>query len=97
MKTAIDKILNNFVFGDVNIIEYEINEYPTPEMNLKVYEVEIVVSLGVDMKDVDALSERLDVAFGMLGFESIHSRIHYLEDRDKLLVMIEGKIKVKSE
>lgn len=93
MKEAIEKILENFVFGDIEIEYYTIDDYQTEELDVKEYDVKVFVSPKIDMVDAEALQSRLETALRMLGFFSIDGVIVYLEDIDKMLIRSAGKVK----
>ncbi len=88
MRRAIEKILNNFVFLDMDIIHHTIDKYPTPEMNVVKYEVSIWTNHSISSKDVSIINERLKTAFNMLGFRS--SRINLFNDTQREEFLIKG-------
>ena len=90
MKNAIEKILNSFVFENVNIIEKDISVYTTDDDNVFRYVVKLVIPGNTSMETAERLLERLNDAFAMLGFHSIYSNIVYLDERDKLQVRTQG-------
>jgi len=93
MNKAIEKILNNFVIGDTDISYYHIHGYPTPEKNVSYYEVEIYLSLDTPPVESEAILDRLETSFIMLGFETVSGNFFHDEDRDKLLIRVTGYIK----
>lgn len=97
MTKAIEKILNNFVFGDIDISYYDIDFHPTPELNEKVYSVEVFTPLDINVVDAEALLDKLNSALKLLGFSSVGGNIFHDADRDKLLIRSSGKIKLEEE
>jgi hypothetical protein len=93
MKKAIEKILNNFVFGDSNISHYDIDYYPTPEAFLTHYVVEIYTPLDISMDEAQGLLDRLQTALNMLGFTYVDGNMFNDANKDKLLIRAHGKIK----
>jgi len=97
MTKAIEKILNNFVFDDIDISYYDIDYYPTPELNEKVYSVEVFTPLDINVVDAEALLDRLNSALKLLGFRSVSGNIFHDADKEKLLIRSSGKIKLEEE
>ena len=93
MTKAIDKILNNFVIVGTDISYYHINEYPTPEMNLKYYEVEIYLSLATPREESEKLLNRLETSLKLLGFGDVYGNMYNDENIDKLLIRATGYIR----
>ena len=97
MKTAIEKILNNFVIGDIDISYYDIDSYPTPEMDVKEYEVEIYTPLDISMDEAQGLLDRLITAFNLLGFSRVNGNMFHDANKDKLLIRARGHIKTEGD
>ena len=94
MKEAIEKILNNFVLGDIKISYYDINIYPTPELKTSLYDAEIFAPLNIPMVDAETILERLKTCFTMLGFQSVSGNLFHDADRDKLLIRVTGTMRI---
>jgi hypothetical protein len=86
MKEGIEKILKKYVFGDVGVVYYDIEVYPTPENQRKFYEIEIYLSLSTSIDAAEDLMERLKTGMAMMGFTQIFVNMSYETERDKLLV-----------
>ena len=97
MKDALEKLLNNFVIGDNDISYYEIENHPTDEDGVLNYVVAIYVPLDIDMKDADAILDRLKTAFSLLGFTRVNGNIFGQENWNNLLIRGRGHIKKEEQ
>jgi len=93
MEKAIEKILNNFVIGNIDISYYEIESHLLPADNMKVYVADIYVPLSISTVDAEALLDRLKTAFNLLGFTRVKGNIFHDADVEKLLIRVRGYIK----
>jgi len=93
MEKAIEKILNNFVIGNIDISYYEIESHLNPADNMKDYVVDIYVPLSISTLDAEALLDRLKTAFNLLGFTRVKGNIFHDANVEKLLIRVRGYIK----
>ena len=93
MKKAVDKILNNFVFDGLDILDYKIEELDTVAKNIKLYKVEFYMHRDIPLDEAESVLEKVETALSMLGFQSVSVDYHYRQN--KFVVKGQGYIKLK--
>ena len=89
MKQALGKVLKNYVLDNIDFIDYDIKEYmPTDEV--KKFEVEIYIHGGTPMTTAEEIKTRLKEVFEMFGLRVIRAYIYNEDQRDKLVIKVEG-------
>ena len=96
MKKAIDKVLNNFVFSDIEVLRHKIYIHNTPLVNEKNVEVEVFISPDYSEKTVEDIANKIETSLKMLGVTSVWVNYTYVESKKPMTVIRAfGDIKLK--
>jgi hypothetical protein len=95
MKEALDKILNNFVFKDIDVLHYKVYVNRTPISNEKNYEIEVFVSPNYSEETVEGIGHKIETSMKMLGFKDIWVSYNHIKKGNITVIKTYGNIKLK--
>jgi hypothetical protein len=90
MRTAIEKIIKNFVLKDVSGADYSV-EVNQGDDNLELYEIYIYLPHKTDREEVLIIKERLERALSHLGLRGIFGGLYDYKNQNKFVINVRGR------
>lgn len=96
MKEALKKMLKNYVFENMKIEGFEVQEHETDDKNIKKYEVNVYFHGGASVDTTVKCRNKIKDIMGMMGFTFLQDNLFHWSERDKLIARVIGT-KIKPE
>lgn len=93
MRTAIEKILKNFVLRDVKGARYSIGIGSDYEEGYRTCEIYIYLPSNFPREEVLILKERLERALSSLGFRSVFGGLYDYKTDNVWVIKVRGRYK----
>jgi len=96
MKGALKKMLRNYVFNNMRIEDFEVQEHETDDNNRKIYEVNVYFHGGTPVDTTVQCRNKIKDIMSMMGFTLLRDNLYHWSERDKLIARVIGT-KIKPE
>ena len=96
MKNALKKMLKNYVFKDMKIEDFEVQEHETDDDDTKKYEVNVYFHGGTPVATTIQCRKKIKDIMSMMGFTSLQDNLYHWSERDKVIARVVGT-KIKPE
>lgn len=96
MKEALKKMLRNYVFDNMGIEDFEVQEHETDDDNKKMYEVNVYFHGGTSVETTVQCRNKIKDIMSMMGFTLLRDNLYHWSERDKLIARVVGT-KIKPE
>ena len=90
MRTAIEKIIKNFVLRDVSGSDYSVEANQVDD-NLELYEIYIYLPYKTPREEVLIIKERLERAISHLGLRGIFGGLYDYKNQNKFVINVRGR------
>ena len=90
MRKGILKLIKNFVFRDVDIVDYEIKNYIYGDVEK--YEIEVYVADKYSDEEIKEMLDKLKSSIKMLGLKHVHGSRYNFTDKKVIYIIVVGEL-----